>query len=86
MTIPAGTIGHYDQFNSGIDIDVSFTEEFSSTPAVYIGNYVQGSLSGLTQSIIDVSTTGCTFQAWNYTAVDFNYPATVIKLIVIGAE
>ena len=86
VSIPAGSLGHYNEFNSSIDVVVNFASAFSSAPAVYIGNVVSGGLAGLTTQIEDVTTTGFHFNAYNYTPYDFNYGATTYKIVAIGAE
>jgi len=86
VNIPAGTLGHYDQFNGLIDITVNFSTAYSSAPAVYVANEVSGSLAGLTIRIEEVSTTQCHFRAYNYTPYDFNYGATTYKIVAVGAE
>lgn len=84
--IPAGSVSHYDQFNSPDYIAVNFGTSFTSPPAVSIGNVVSGSINALTMTIEDVTTTGCNIVLWNYTSSDWTYPATTYKLIVVGAE
>lgn len=83
---PAGTVNHYDEFNSYIETTVTFATAFSSTPTVAIGNHVSGSILGLTMFVSDVTTTGCTLTLWNYTPYNFTIPATSYKIIAIGAE
>ncbi|HJW27811.1 MAG TPA: hypothetical protein VJ508_01040, partial [Saprospiraceae bacterium] len=86
--IPAGSVSHYNSggFNGGLFIDITFGTAFSSTPSVYIGNVVSGSILGLTMTVEDVTTTGCTLVLGNFTSNDFTISATQYKIIVIGPE
>lgn len=86
VNIPAGSVSHYDQFNSWNYVPVNFTTSFSSAPSVFIGNVVSGGLLGLSTRIINVTTTGGALEISNYTSNDFTYPATTIKVIAIGPE
>ncbi|MEP6792911.1 MAG: H-type lectin domain-containing protein [Saprospiraceae bacterium] len=85
-TIAAGSLGHYNQFNGALLTTVTFGTAFSSPPTVYIGNVVSGSIQGLTMTVQDVTTTGCTLYLGNYTPYDFTIAATSYKIVAIGAE
>ncbi len=82
----AGSLGHYNQFNSALQANVTFGTAFSSPPSVYIGNVTSGSIQGLTITVEDVTTTGCTLWLANYTPYDFTIVATSYKVVAIGAE
>lgn len=84
--IPAGSVGHFNEFNGGIFVNITFGTAFSSPPSVYIGNVVSGSIQGLTMDVEDVTTTGCTLVLGNYTPYDFTIVASAYKIIAIGAE
>jgi hypothetical protein len=85
---PGGTISAYSPggFNASIIIPVSFSTAFSSPPVVTMANFVTGSFSGLTSSIINVTTTGCEIQLLNYTSNTLSFGLLTVKLIAIGAE
>ncbi len=84
--IPAGSVGHYNEFNSGIFVNITFGTAFSSPPIVTIGNLISGTIKGLSMTVEDVTTTGCTLVLGNYTPYDFTIGATSYKIIAIGAE
>lgn len=86
VSFPAGSVSHYDEFNSPDYIDVTFSTAFSSTPAVSFAQFVSGGIGPLTMTIQDVTTTGCTIELFNYTGNDWSYPASTVKLIIVGAE
>jgi hypothetical protein len=86
VSIPAGNLTHYDQFNGAIDVDVTFGTAFSSAPMMTIGNVTSGSIQGLTATIINVTASGFKFRLGNYSPFDFSIGATSIKVMAIGAE
>lgn len=86
VSIPAGSVSHYDEFNAPDYIDVTFSTAFSSAPAVSFAQFVSGGIGPLTMTILDVTTTGCTIELFNYTGMDWSYPAGTLKLIIVGAE
>ncbi|HZV70745.1 MAG TPA: hypothetical protein VFG10_14420 [Saprospiraceae bacterium] len=86
VTIPAGDLNHYDEFNATIDIDVNFSTPFASAPAVYLGQTVSGSLQGITVKIENVTSSGCELSLYNYTPYNFTYVATTLKVVALGAE
>jgi hypothetical protein len=86
ISYPAGSISKYDEFNAPLVIEVDFGTTFTSAPAVSLANIVSGGFGLLTPSIYDVTTTGFTFQLWNYTGYDWNYPATTLKFIIVGSD
>jgi len=86
VNFPAGSIAHYDEFNAPAVIEVDFGTAYSAAPAVSMAQEVSGGIGLLTLSIYDVTTTGFTVELFNYTGYDWNYPATTLKFIVVGAE
>ncbi|MGB4846937.1 MAG: H-type lectin domain-containing protein [Saprospiraceae bacterium] len=82
----AGSLPHYNEFNSALQSNVTFGTAFSSPPSVYIGNVTSGSIQGLTITVENVTTTGCTLWLANYTPYDFTIGATSYKIVAIGAE
>jgi hypothetical protein len=85
-SFPAGTVPHYDEFNAPAFINVTFGTAFSSAPAVSLAQEVSGGIGLLTLSILDVTTTGFTIELFNYTGYNWDYPATTLKFIIVGAE
>ncbi|MGB3077764.1 MAG: H-type lectin domain-containing protein, partial [Saprospiraceae bacterium] len=81
-----GSLGHYNEFNSALQSNVTFGTPFSTPPSVYIGNVTSGSIQGLTITVENVTTTGCTLWLANYTPYDFTIGATSYKIVAIGAE
>lgn len=88
VTVPAGGVSHYDAggFNSQITVNVTFTSSFSQVPYVFIGNVLNGGIAGLTATIEDVTTTGCTLWLRNWTQSDFTIPTTTLRILAMGAE
>ena len=86
VNIPAGSLPHYNQFNSAIQVTVNFGTAFSAPPGVYIGDVISGDYQGLTASVYNVTTTSCKFILQNYSPYDFTIGATAVKIIAIGAE
>ncbi len=86
VSFSAGSVSHYDEFNSPDYIDVTFSTAFSATPAVSFAQFTSGGIGPLTMTIQDVTTTGCTIELFNYTGMDWSYPASTVKLVIVGAE
>lgn len=88
VNIAAGSLSAYDPggFNAQVTIPVTFTSSFSATPYVYIGNLTSGTLYGLTPAIENVTSTGCNLVLRNWSAGNFSYPASSIRILAMGAE
>lgn len=88
ISIPAGAFSAYDPggFNATVNIPVTFTSSFSANPFVFIGNATSGNLFGISPTITNVTTTGCTLVLQNWTAGSFSYPATTLRILAMGAE
>ncbi len=84
--VPGQSLSHYDQFNSQIIKNFTFSTPFSTIPTVSLGNISSGGFLGLTPSIESVTTTGCQLVLRNYTPYDFTIVNTILSLIVVGAE
>jgi len=87
ISIPAGSLNHYDnQFNGSIQIVYTFSSAFSSAPTVVIGNRVSGDLEGITMEITNVTASGFTLWLENYTGNDFSWGTTSYNVMAIGPE
>jgi hypothetical protein len=87
VNLPSGSISHYDEFNTSIVINISFSTAFSSAPAVYLGNYiVENGLRNISYTINSVTATGCVLEYFNRTPYDFTFSTGSVKVIAIGAE
>jgi hypothetical protein len=85
--IPAGNLPHYNEFNSSVIVNITFSTAFSSAPVVYIGNYItDGGITSLTGYIRSVTTTGCVLEYINRSPYDFSYGSSSVKIIAVGAE
>ncbi|MBL0335883.1 MAG: H-type lectin domain-containing protein [Chitinophagaceae bacterium] len=84
--VPGQPLSHYDQFNSQIIKNFTFSTPFSTIPTVSLGNISSGGFLGLTPSIESVTTTGCQLVLRNYTPYDFTIVNTIVSLIAVGAE
>jgi len=86
VSFPAGSVSKYNEFNVPLTVEVDFGTAYPTAPAVSLANTVSGGFGLLTPSIYDVTTTGFTFQLWNYSGYDWPYPATTLKFIVVGSD
>ena len=69
------------------NISITFATPFSSAPVVYVANITQdGGASSMQASILNVTTTGCTFHFVNPMNTDIAVSDSTWKLVVMGAE